>query len=110
LIRRESGSGTQLALENALLQNSIDPESLNWSVTLGSTRAVIEGVLAGLGGAFLSSGTIARELKDGTLEAIPIREIDIKRGLYVVQHKHRTLSPAASCFLDELLRTGLKRS
>lgn len=106
LIRRESGSGTQLALENALRQHRIDPESLDWAATLGSTRAVIEGVLAGLGVGFLSHNTVAREIADGTLEEIPVREVDIKRGLYVVRHRQRTLSPAASCFLEELLRTG----
>jgi DNA-binding transcriptional LysR family regulator len=110
LIRRESGSGTQLAMENALRQHRIDPESLNWTATLGSTRAVIEGVLAGLGGAFLSRSTVTRELADGTLKEIPIRGVDIKRGLFVVHQSQRTLSPVASCFLEELLRTGPKRS
>ncbi len=106
LIRREPGSGTQLALENALRQRGIDPESLNWAATLGSTRAVIEGVLAGLGGAFLSQSTVSREIAGGALKEIPVREVDIRRGLYIIRHKQRTLSPAASCFLDELLRTG----
>jgi DNA-binding transcriptional LysR family regulator len=106
LIRREPGSGTQLALENALRQLNIDPESLNWAATLGSTRAVIEGVLAGLGGAFLSHSTVSREITGGTLEEIPVRKVDIKRGLYIVRHKQRTLSPVASCFLEELIRTG----
>jgi len=106
LIRRELGSGTQLALEKALRLHSIDPESLNWAATLGSTRAVIEGVLAGLGGAFLSHSTVSREIADGTLIEIPVREVDIIRGLYIVRHKQKTLSPAASCFLEELLRTG----
>jgi DNA-binding transcriptional LysR family regulator len=56
--------------------------------------------------AFLSHNTVAREIADGTLEEIPVREVDIKRGLYVVRHRQRTLSPVASCFLEELLRTG----
>jgi DNA-binding transcriptional LysR family regulator len=108
LIRRESGSGTQLALENALVQHRIDPESLEWAATLGSTRAVIEGVLAGLGGAFLSQSTVAREIADGTLVEVPVREVDIKRGFYVVRHRQRTLSPAANCFWEQLLKTGLE--
>jgi len=108
LIRRESGSGTQLTLENVLRQNRIDPESLNWTATLGSTRAVIEGVLAGLGGAFLSQSTVAREITDRRLKEVPVRGIDIKRGLYVVHHRQRTLSPAASCFLEELIRVCLR--
>jgi len=106
LIRREHGSGTQLALEQSLLQHGVDPESLRWTACLGSTRAVIEGVLAGLGGAFLSRSTVARELSDGVLNVVPVREIDIKRGLYVVRHKHRTLSPVVSCFVKELLAAG----
>ena len=106
LIRRESGSGTQFALENILLDHRVNPESLNWTATLGSTRAVIEGALAGLGGALLSRSTVERELSDGMLEEIPVKDIDIKRGIYVVRHRQRTLSPIASCFLEELFRAG----
>lgn len=106
LIRREPGSGTQLALDNALQQQGINPDSLSWAATLGSTRAVIEGVLAGLGAAFLSRSTVSRELADGTLEEIPVKGIDISRGLYVVRHRQRTLSPAVSCFVEELLKAG----
>jgi DNA-binding transcriptional LysR family regulator len=109
LIRRESGSGTQLAVDNALRQHRVDPEKLHWTATLGSTRAVIEGALAGLGGAFLSCSTVAREIAGGTLEEIPVRNLDIKRGLYIVRHKQRTLSPAASCFLEELLGTASQK-
>jgi len=106
LIRRECGSGTQLALEKSLLQHGVDPESLNWTACLGSTRAVIEGALAGLGGAFLSRSTVAREIADGALKVVRVKEIDIKRGLYVVRHRQRTLSPVASCFMKELLASG----
>jgi len=106
LIKRESGSGTQLTLEKVLLDHGFDPADFNWTATLGSTRAVIEGVLAGLGGAFLSRSTVAREVAGGTLEEIPVKGVNIHRGLFVVRHSQRTLSPAASCFLEELLRTG----
>ena len=105
LIRREHGSGTQLAIETALGQHGIDPESLNWVATLGSTRAVIEGALAGLGGAFLSYSAVSREIADGTLEEIPLGEMEIRRGLYVVYNRHRTLSPVASCLLKELIQS-----
>ena len=106
MIRREPGSGTQFALEKTLREHGSDPESFNWIATLGSTRAVIEGVLAGLGGAFLSRSTIMREIAGGTLKEITVNGISIKRGLYVVRHNQRTLSPVASCFLEELLRMG----
>ncbi|UCF88545.1 MAG: LysR family transcriptional regulator [bacterium] len=107
LIRREPGSGTQLALDNTMRQQGIDPESLRTIVALGSTRAVIEGVLAGLGWAFVSRSTVTRELEARILEEVPVNGLSISRGLYAVRHKRRTLSPAASCFLEELVRSGL---
>lgn len=106
LIRREPGSGTQLALDNTMRQQGIDPESLRTIVALGSTRAVIEGVLAGLGWAFVSRSTVTRELEARILEEVPVNGLNISRGLYAVRHKRRTLSPAASCFLEELVRSG----
>lgn len=106
LIRREPGSGTQLALDNTMRQQGIDPESLRTIVALGSTRAVIEGVLAGLGWAFVSRSTVTRELEARILEEVPVNGLSISRGLYAVRHKRRTLSPAASCFLEELVRSG----
>lgn len=106
IIRREPGSGTQLALDNTLRQRGLDPESLQTTAALGSTRAVIEGVLAGLGWAFVSRSTVTRELENGTLDEVPVSGLSIRRGLYVVRHKQRTLSPAASCFLEELVRSG----
>ena len=106
LIRRETGSGTQTALEKELRRRGIDPESLSWTAVLGSTRAVIEGVLAGLGGAFVSRGTVSREIEDGTLVLLPTGDFLVHRNLYVITNSRRTLSPAAACFLEELLRAG----
>lgn len=106
LIRRESGSGTQCALEKALEDKGIAPDSLRWTATLGSTRAVIEGVLSGLGRAFVSHCTVAREIELGTIVEIPVRDLEIRRGLYAVRHRNRTLSPEASCFEKELLKAG----
>ncbi|MGD8353198.1 MAG: selenium metabolism-associated LysR family transcriptional regulator [Pseudomonadota bacterium] len=106
LIRREKGSATQLAVESGFREIRIDPDTVNWAASLGSTRAVIEGVIAGLGAAFVSRIAVLREISNGTLEEVAVRNLDIERGLYVVRHDQRTLSPAASCFLDELLKGG----
>jgi DNA-binding transcriptional LysR family regulator len=104
LIRREPGSGTQIAIETALLDHDIEPDSMTWVVTLGSTRAVIEGALAGLGAAFLSQSTVTREIVEGGLKTIDFPELRIRRGFYVVTNTRRTLSPAAERFRDQLLR------
>jgi DNA-binding transcriptional LysR family regulator len=106
IIRRESGSGTRIAVEKALRDHHIDPARLNWSITLGSTGAVIEGALAGLGAAFLSKSTVAKELREGQLLVVDLKGFRIRRGFYVVYHPGRTLSPAAERLREELLKAG----
>ena len=106
LIRRESGSGTRSAVEKALSEHGFEHDSLKWSATLGSTRAVIEGALAGLGAAFVSRSTVEREIREGRLTAFDLDGMQITRGFYVVSSAKRTLSPAADRFREELLQAG----
>lgn len=106
LIRREPGSGTQIAVEKALRDQNIKPDSMAWSATLGSTRAVIEGVLAGLGAAFLSQGAATREIAAGHLRIVEVKGFQIQRGFYIVYNTKKTLSPAEDRFREELFRAG----
>jgi DNA-binding transcriptional LysR family regulator len=106
VIRRESGSGTRIAVENALRDHGISPDSLNWSITLGSTRSVVEGTLSGLGAAFLSRSTITKEIARGKVVTIELEGLRIKRGFYIVYNPKKTLSPAAERFRQELMKTG----
>ncbi len=106
LIRRETGSGTQRAVEKALLKCGIDVDELNWAATLGSTRAVVEGALSGLGGAFLSASTISREIAEGDLDAVGVDDVVVERGFYLITNPRRTLSPIAARFIEELIQSG----
>jgi DNA-binding transcriptional LysR family regulator len=106
LIRRETGSGTQQAVERALLECGIEVDELNWTATLGSTRAVVEGALAGLGGAFLSASTVAREIAEGNLGAVRVNDLVVERGFYLITNSRRTLSPIAARFMEELVQSG----
>ncbi len=106
LIRREPGSGTRSAVEKTLRENGIEPDSLTWCATLGSTRAVIEGMLTGLGAAFVSRSVVAREMAEGRLKSFDLDGIVLARGFYVVSDGKRTLSPADERFRYELLKAG----
>jgi len=106
MIRRESGSGTQTAVEKALRDHHIQPNSMMWSATLGSTRAVIEGVLAGLGAAFVSQSAVKRDIAEGRLVTVNLKGFRIKRGFYIVHNVSKTLSPAEDRFREDLLRAG----
>lgn len=102
LIRREAGSGTQENVETALREKGIDPDSLNWKATLGSTQAVIEGVAAGLGAGFLSEVTVRRDIESGEMARLEIEGLKIERNFYIVTHSGRSISPAAQRLMEFL--------
>jgi len=104
LIKREPGSGTQKTVELTMKNSGLNPEKLHWSACLGSTRAVIEGTLAGLGGAFLSRFTIEKELENGTLREFEVEDLEVGQGFYVHTHSARSMSPVAQRLLDDLLQ------
>lgn len=103
LIKREPGSGTQRTVEQTLKNSGINPDKLLWTAYLGSTRAVIEGALAGMGGAFLSRFTVEKELKEGILKEIEVKDLRMGRGFFVITHSSRSLSPIAQRLLENLL-------
>jgi DNA-binding transcriptional LysR family regulator len=109
IIRRERGSATRKVVDGALKKAGKDPESYRWIATVGSTRAMIEAAASGLGAAFVSREAAARELADGKLSEIPVKNLDLDRGFYIITSVERTLSPAAGKII-ELLLEGQERS
>ena len=110
LIRREHGSGTQMAVDAALRTSNINPDNLLWIATLGSTRSVLEGTISGMGGAFLSRITVERELGSGTLRELQTPWIEITRGFFIVTHRSRSIPPAAQCLLETLLGRSVENA
>ncbi|HEV2007923.1 MAG TPA: LysR substrate-binding domain-containing protein [Burkholderiales bacterium] len=71
-ISRESGSGTRQFADNYLRQSGMAPEDLNIVMELGSPEAIKGVVETGIGVAIMSRATVAKELKLGSLAAIPL--------------------------------------
>ena len=103
LVVREQGSGTQQAVYEALAGTWISRESLKIVAVLGSSEAVKGALLEGAGYAFVSSISIAEELKRGKLATVRIPGLIIKRKFYAASRSGRELSPAASAFLALML-------
>jgi DNA-binding transcriptional LysR family regulator len=93
LIQREDGSGTRISTEKVLAGKGVDPRHLNVIAEMGSTESVKQGVLAGIGGSFLSERAIRKEQQLDLLRALPIKGIEMKRSFYIIINKKRTLSP-----------------
>jgi len=104
-ILRESGSGTLQSLNACLKANGHQLEDLHVVAELGSTEAVVSGVKSGIGLSIISPIAVSEELQAGTLIALPIDGIDLKRSFYLTHHKYRSLSPPAQAFAQYLLET-----
>jgi DNA-binding transcriptional LysR family regulator len=100
LIVRESGSGSDQALQQALQQAGFDFDRLQVAVRLGSNEAVRQTLLSGFGAAFLSEISIQQELKRGELVKVSVVDFVVKRQLWLVTRSRRTVSPAAQVFSE----------
>lgn len=102
-ISREGGSGTLRSFRKLLARKGQEPEKLlNVTMELGSTEAIKEALIAGLGVSILSRTSIRREIEDGILKEVPIRGLKLERDFYQVCHRHRPLSPVSQAFTSFL--------
>jgi len=96
-IMRESGSGTAQTFKRKLGKYITD---LHVSMELGHTEAIKKAVEAGAGVACLSNLTVCKEIDTKRLQEIKIKDLDMKRQLFILQHKNRTQTRLVSEFLD----------
>lgn len=103
IVLREEGSGTRKATEEQLAHMGMKVQDLNTVGIMGSSSAINQAVVSGLGASIFSRLSIEKELKDGSLKEVKVKGLDMKRSFYVVMHRRRQLSSPYSQFLDSLL-------
>jgi DNA-binding transcriptional LysR family regulator len=96
LLRREVGSGSREVVESALLERGFRAVPI---MALGSTEALKNAVLHGLGVAIVSRLTVEYELRTGRLSELPLSDLRIRRSLHLVTLRGKRPSPAAIAFL-----------
>lgn len=107
LIIREAGSGTRKLMESVFAGQGIDiPKSC---VAVGSTTAVKEAILAGLGVSILSERAVQTEVNAGLLVAMNIHGMKFDRHFLLVTNPLKTPSPLCIRFMHYLKET-LQRS
>ncbi|MDI6823017.1 MAG: LysR family transcriptional regulator [Bacillota bacterium] len=107
LLLREPGSGVREAVEQCLARAGIDPAQLRVVAVMGSNEAIKSAVSAGRGVSILSRLAVQRELRTGTLQALPVRGLGPMRFLLIhrrdpfmsglAQRFIRFLTPADLC-------------
>ncbi len=94
LVSREQGSGTRTYLEQQLAAAGHGPLTAP-ILELSSTTAIKNAVISGIGPAVLSSLAVTTELAAGTLVAVPIRHLDLRRALRAIWPAHQRLDGPA---------------
>jgi DNA-binding transcriptional LysR family regulator len=97
LLIREPGSGTRKACEEFFQQKRVH---FSKTLELNSQEAQREGVVAGLGLAFLPRHAVHLELKAGVLRELPVKELPLYRSWCLVHARGKRLSPVAQAFVD----------
>ena len=99
-LAREKGSGTWQAITDSMKRAGTHPDQLNIIARLGSTAAVVQGILNHAGISILSPIAVADELQQQRVFSIKIEGMDLTRHFYLTSHGKRTLSPLAQLFIQ----------
>jgi DNA-binding transcriptional LysR family regulator len=102
-ITRERGSGTRMLMEQFFQATDLQPKI---GMEMESNETIKQAVIAGLGVAFISSHTVARELEDGRLVTLDIAGLPVMRQWYAVRRRDKELLPPAQAMLDFLGEEG----
>jgi DNA-binding transcriptional LysR family regulator len=98
-VARERGSGTLNSLKELLAtQGDSSGDVFNIVMELGSTEAVKQALISGIGFSVLSRTSIRRELAQGILVEIAVRGLKMVRDFYEVARERRPLSPVTEAF------------
>lgn len=100
-LNREIGSGTRFVFDKLLEEHGMKIEPY---MELGSSEALKQAVMAGLGIAALSIHSVQLELEVNKLTILDVQEFPLKRRWYAVHLKGRKLPLVARTFLDFILK------
>lgn len=104
-LSREPGSGTRQARTRLFAQHGL---AANTYMELGSSEAIKQAVMAGLGISVLSQHNLRLELESGLLAILDVEHFPLVRQWYAVHLKGKKLSQTTRRFLDFLLKDGAR--
>lgn len=108
-VLREKGSGTRAMLEDYLRKNGLPSLSrFSTQCELGSSEAVKEAVISGLGISILSIHAVKRELASGLLRRITLDLPRIQRSFYMITRKQFAPQPHHRIFMEYAKRFAIE--
>lgn len=77
---------------------------VNVVMEFDNIEAIKRAVEIGAGVSILPQPTVSREVENGSLKAIPLKENHLVRPMSIIYRKGRMISPSMKCFIDLLLQ------
>ena len=110
-IVRERGSATREVFEGCLRdQMKLTLASFNIISEVGSSEAVKEAVIAGLGVSVISMHAVAREIDGGLIVEVPLKGCRIERYFYLIYRRQFALMHHHKLFLDFIKTYRLEKA
>jgi DNA-binding transcriptional LysR family regulator len=98
---RERGSATRELFESYLKRSkSISLSQFNICCELGSSEAIKEAVIAGLGVSVISIHAVSRDLSQGLLFEVPIQGCSMERNFYLIYKRQLEFRPFHKTFIN----------
>lgn len=104
-LTREVGSGTRMLMEQYFEAADVVPSV---GMEFDSNESIKQGVLAGLGIAFISAHTVASERDDGRLVALDLPGLPVTRHWFVIRRSDKILLPPAQAAFDFMVEEAAR--
>ncbi len=98
-ILREEGSGTRQKIEEFLKSHGLSSRDLHLSLVLGSTESIKSAVETGAGIAMISKWAVKKQVEDGRVKIVTLKEGGIHRTLSMIFSKKTHLTHADKEFI-----------
>lgn len=100
LIMREKNSATRKTFENIMEEKGLNFNKINLCCEVNNLDTLIQFVKTGMGISIVSKGVSAEYEGIGLLKVSTIKDLSMKRYIYLVLNSKRTLTPTAKAFFD----------
>jgi len=97
---REKGSATLKTFENYLNMKNLYLENLKTKIRVEDNEIIKTLVKNDMGITMISKLAVEKEIKEGSIIAIKIKDLELKRQLYFVYHSNRYFSRTEEAFKD----------
>jgi len=104
LIMREKGSATRQILEKKMSGSGFDLADSKGITYINSLEGIKQAVKEGLGVAVLSRLSVNDLVQTGSVDIYGIKELDLRRSLYLICHYSRVLGGAAERIKDFIVK------